>query len=102
MQTTRYADTLTVKIVVNDHGNLAGKLADAELHFGGESIALLAGQRPFDQDLKADRPACVGRAAEQYASQLSHCSRLLSARHSPSHSQWSWTLNEYTESRGEN
>jgi hypothetical protein len=37
MQTTRHADTLTVKILVNDRGNPAGKLADAELHFGGDS-----------------------------------------------------------------
>jgi hypothetical protein len=37
MQTTRHADTLTVKIVVNERGNPAGKLADAELHFAGES-----------------------------------------------------------------
>ena len=37
MQTTRHADTLTVKILVNDRGNPAGKLADAELHFGAES-----------------------------------------------------------------
>lgn len=37
MQTTRNADTLTIKILVNDRGNPAGKLADAELHFGGES-----------------------------------------------------------------
>jgi len=37
MQTTRYADTLTVKILVNDRGNPAGKLADAELHFSGDS-----------------------------------------------------------------
>ena len=37
MQTTRHADTLTVKILVNDRGTPAGKLADAELHFGGES-----------------------------------------------------------------
>jgi hypothetical protein len=37
MQTTRYADTLTVKIIVNERGNPAGKLADAELHFAGES-----------------------------------------------------------------
>jgi hypothetical protein len=37
MQTTRHADTLTVKILVNERGNPAGKLADAELHFAGES-----------------------------------------------------------------
>ena len=37
MQTTRHADTLTVKIIVNERGNPAGKLADAELHFAGES-----------------------------------------------------------------
>jgi hypothetical protein len=33
MQTTTQANTLTVKIVANDKGNPAGKLADAELHF---------------------------------------------------------------------
>jgi hypothetical protein len=37
MQTTRYADTLTVKILVNHCGSPAGKLADAELHFAGDS-----------------------------------------------------------------
>ncbi len=37
MQTTRHADTLTVKILVNDRRTPVGKLADAELHFGGES-----------------------------------------------------------------
>ena len=37
MQTNHSADTITVKIVANDRGNPAGKLADAELHFGGES-----------------------------------------------------------------
>jgi hypothetical protein len=37
MQTTRHAEILTVKILVNDRGTPAGKLADAELHFGGES-----------------------------------------------------------------
>jgi hypothetical protein len=37
MQTTRHADTLTVKILVNDRGTPVGKLADAELHFAGES-----------------------------------------------------------------
>jgi len=37
MQTHHSSDTLTVKIVANDAGNPAGKLADAELHFGGES-----------------------------------------------------------------
>ncbi len=30
---------LTVKIVMNDHGNPAGKLADAELHFGDGPLA---------------------------------------------------------------
>src|SRR5206468_9248218 len=37
MQTNHSSDTITVKIVANDRGNPAGKLADAELHFGGES-----------------------------------------------------------------
>ena len=37
MQTNHSADTMTVKITPNDRGNPAGKLADAELHFGGES-----------------------------------------------------------------
>ena len=37
MQTNHSADTITVTITPNDHGNPAGKLADAELHFGGES-----------------------------------------------------------------
>jgi hypothetical protein len=37
MQTNHSSDTLTVKITPNDRGNPAGKLADAELHFGGES-----------------------------------------------------------------
>ena len=37
MQTNHSSDTLTVKIIANDRGNPPGKLADAELHFGGES-----------------------------------------------------------------
>ena len=37
MQTNHSSDTLTVKITPNDRGNPAGKLADAELHFSGES-----------------------------------------------------------------
>ena len=37
MQTNHSSNTITVKITPNDRGNPAGKLADAELHFGGES-----------------------------------------------------------------
>ena len=37
MQTNHNADTLTVKITPNDKGNPPGKLADAELHFTGNS-----------------------------------------------------------------
>lgn len=37
MQTNRNSDTLTIKITPNDKGNPPGKLADAELHFGGQS-----------------------------------------------------------------
>jgi hypothetical protein len=37
MQTNHSADTLTVKITPNDKGNPPGKLADAELHFTGNS-----------------------------------------------------------------
>jgi hypothetical protein len=37
MQTNHSSDTITVKITPNDKGNPPGKLADAELHFGGES-----------------------------------------------------------------
>ena len=37
MQTNHNSDTITVKITPNDRGNPAGKLADAELHFAGES-----------------------------------------------------------------
>ena len=37
MQTNHSSDTMTVKITPNDRGNPAGKLADAELHFGGGS-----------------------------------------------------------------
>jgi hypothetical protein len=37
MQTNHRSDTLTVKIIANDRGNPAGKLADAEIHFGGDS-----------------------------------------------------------------
>ena len=36
MKTNHNSDTITVKITPNDRGNPAGKLADAELHFGGE------------------------------------------------------------------
>ena len=34
---TNSSDTFSVKILVNDRGNPAGKLADAELHFSGDS-----------------------------------------------------------------
>ena len=37
MQTNHSSNTLTIKITPNDKGNPPGKLADAELHFGGES-----------------------------------------------------------------
>ena len=37
MQTNHNSDTITVRITPNDRGNPAGKLADAELHFSGES-----------------------------------------------------------------
>jgi hypothetical protein len=37
MHTTHRSDTITVKITPNDRGNPAGKLAEAELHFSGES-----------------------------------------------------------------
>ena len=37
MQTNHTSDTLIVRITPNDRGNPVGKLADAELHFGGES-----------------------------------------------------------------
>ena len=37
MTTNHSSNTLTVKITSNDRGNPPGKLADAELHFGGES-----------------------------------------------------------------
>ena len=37
MSTNHSSNTLTVKITPNDRGNPPGKLADAELHFGGES-----------------------------------------------------------------
>jgi hypothetical protein len=37
MQTNNSSDTMTVKITPNDKGNPPGKLADAELHFGGQS-----------------------------------------------------------------
>ena len=37
MQTNHSSCNITVKITPNDRGNPAGKLADAELHFGGES-----------------------------------------------------------------
>ena len=40
MQTNHSSNTLTVKITPNDRGNPPGKLADAELHFGGDSPAL--------------------------------------------------------------
>src|SRR5258705_9481418 len=37
MQPPQRSTTIPVKITPNDRGNPAGKLADAELHFGGES-----------------------------------------------------------------
>ena len=37
MQTNHSSDTITVKITPNDKGNPPGKLADAELHFAGDS-----------------------------------------------------------------
>jgi hypothetical protein len=38
MQTKTAADTVTIKITPNDKGNPAGKLADAEVHFVGDSL----------------------------------------------------------------
>jgi hypothetical protein len=38
MQTHSIADTVTVKFIANDRGNPAGKLADVELHFSGDSV----------------------------------------------------------------
>ena len=38
MQTHSIADTVTIKFTANDRGNPAGKLADVELHFVGESL----------------------------------------------------------------
>ena len=37
MTTNHSSNTLTIKITPNDRGNPPGKLADAELHFGGDS-----------------------------------------------------------------
>src|SRR5476649_547304 len=37
MQTNHSSNTLTIKITPNDKGNPPGKLAAAELHFGGQS-----------------------------------------------------------------
>ena len=37
MRTNHTTNTLTIKITPNDKGNPPGKLADAELHFAGES-----------------------------------------------------------------
>ncbi len=37
MRTNHTTDTLTIKITPNDKGNPPGKLADAELHFAGDS-----------------------------------------------------------------
>ena len=37
MPTNHSSNTLAIKITPNDKGNPPGKLADAELHFGGES-----------------------------------------------------------------
>ena len=37
MTTNHSSNTLTIKITPNDKGNPPGKLADAELHFGGDS-----------------------------------------------------------------
>jgi hypothetical protein len=34
---THHTDSLTIKITPNDKGNPPGKLADAELHFAGDS-----------------------------------------------------------------
>jgi hypothetical protein len=38
MQTHTIADTVTIKITANDRGNPAGKLADVEIHFAGDSV----------------------------------------------------------------
>ena len=38
MQTHTIADTVSIKITANDRGNPAGKLADVELHFAGDSV----------------------------------------------------------------
>jgi len=38
MQTHSLVDLVTVKFTTNDRGNPAGKLADVELHFVGDSV----------------------------------------------------------------
>ena len=38
MQTHTHADVVTIKIIANDRGNPPGKLADVEVHFGGDSL----------------------------------------------------------------
>ena len=37
MQTNHLSDAITIKITANDRGNPPGKLADAEVHFVGDS-----------------------------------------------------------------
>ena len=39
METNHGASTFTVKITPNDRGNPPGKLADAEVHSAGDSVA---------------------------------------------------------------
>ena len=38
MQTHTHADAVTIRIIANDRGNPAGKLADVEVHFAGDSL----------------------------------------------------------------
>ena len=55
---THHTDSLTIKITPNDKGNPPGKLADAELHFGGDSP--LAGLKLIGFSIW-ERRGCNGR-----------------------------------------
>jgi hypothetical protein len=69
MQTNSYSDSFNVKILVNDCGNPAGKLADAELYFSGNSA--LAGLKLIGFAIWKSRTSTGGNVTSRRVSNRS-------------------------------